>query len=85
MDETDPLKNGLHKGELAAPVAVCKLLSTIVVAEVAVETNLWESLGDLHGPPRVLGNRGAMRFDDYEQAVRQHPASACLPWKSLSG
>lgn len=69
LHESHSVEDRLHKVNFGAPVSVHELLPAVVVAEVAIEPNLWKSLGNLHRSPHVLRDGRAVRLDEDRKAM----------------
>src|SRR5581483_1208243 len=63
MEETNALQHRTDERKLLLKPAVHHLLPGVPVREIAIEAHFGKPLDELHGPPHVLADGRAMRFD----------------------
>ncbi len=63
MEKSHAVEDRLHRIPFCFEVAIREFLAGVVMAEIAVEADARQPEGQLNGPPGILRDRRAVRFD----------------------
>lgn len=70
VNKADAIEDGLKEVHFGVEIAVDHLLAAVEVAEIAIEADIGKALCELDSAPHILGDGGAMGFNESGELVK---------------